>query len=67
MGFLDFFKRWSKSEDERVLERAEEQTRMTPLERDISKEDYEARRDDLHTREWEPGASSLIEDEDGPS
>jgi hypothetical protein len=67
MGFFDFIKRWKKAEDDRTLERAEEETRMTPHERDVSEEDYEARRDDINTGEWEPGASSLIEDEDGPN
>ena len=36
MGLKDFFSKWSKGEDERALERAEEQTRMTAYERDLS-------------------------------
>ncbi|HEX5448659.1 MAG TPA: hypothetical protein VFW85_01210 [Gaiellaceae bacterium] len=48
MGLLSFFKRWSKAEDDRALERAEGETRMTPLERDIGREDYEGRKDDSY-------------------
>jgi hypothetical protein len=36
---------WNKDE----LERAEEETRMTPAERDVAEEDFEARKDDVAT------------------
>jgi hypothetical protein len=36
---------WNKDE----VERAEEETQMTPAERDVAEEDYEARKDDVAT------------------
>jgi hypothetical protein len=33
------------------LERAEEETRMTPIERDVAEEDFEALKDDVAARE----------------
>jgi hypothetical protein len=47
MGLKQFFQRWSKGEDARVAERAEEESRLTPHERDVEGEDFEARKDDL--------------------
>jgi len=35
MGLKNFFKSWSKGEDERALEKAEEDSRLTPYERDL--------------------------------
>jgi hypothetical protein len=35
MGLKNFFSRWSKGEDEDAIERAEQQSRMTPYERDL--------------------------------
>jgi hypothetical protein len=49
MGLKSFFSRWTKGEDERALERADEETRMTPEERDVEEEDYEARKEDMRT------------------
>jgi hypothetical protein len=49
MGLKRFFSRWTKGEDARALERADEETRMTPEERDVAEEDYEARKDDMRT------------------
>jgi hypothetical protein len=37
---------WNKD----ALERAEQETRMTPAERDAAEEDYEGRKDDLAAR-----------------
>jgi hypothetical protein len=37
---------WNKDE----LEQAEEETRMTPLERDLEEEDFEAKKDDTAAR-----------------
>ena len=51
MGLKDLFSRWSKSEDERAIERAEEESRMTPFERDLDQEDFEGRKDDLYATE----------------
>jgi len=49
MGLKSFFSRWTKGEDERALERADEETRMTSYERDVDEEDYEARKEDMRT------------------
>lgn len=47
MGLKDLFSRWSKGEDRRATERAEEESRMTPEERAFDKEDFEGRKDDI--------------------
>ncbi len=47
MGLKDVFRRWSKGEDERALERAEEETRMTPVEQALDSEDFEGKKEDL--------------------
>ena len=47
MGLKAFFQRWSKAEDAAAIERAEEESRMTPYEREVDREDFEARKDDL--------------------
>jgi hypothetical protein len=49
MGLKSFFSRWTKGEDARAVERADEETRMTPYERDVDREDYEARKEDMRT------------------
>jgi hypothetical protein len=46
MGLRDLFKRWSQSQDEDAIERAERETRMTPYERDVAQEDFQERIDD---------------------
>ena len=46
MGLKNFFKGWSKGEDEQALERAEEETRMTPYERDLAQEGYAGQKTD---------------------
>jgi hypothetical protein len=62
MGFFDFIKRWSKSGDDRALERAEEETRMSQYERDVFEGDYEARKDDTRVEERDPGSGSFAAD-----
>jgi hypothetical protein len=53
MGLKDLFRRWSKDEDARAVERAKEESGMTPIERDVDREDFEARKDDVAaTRGW---------------
>jgi len=47
MGLTDLFRRWFKARDAGALERAEDETRMTPYERDVDREDFEARKDDI--------------------
>jgi len=55
MGLRDLFSRWSKKEDDRALERAEEESRMTAEERAIDSEDFEAKKDDLSAISHPPG------------
>jgi hypothetical protein len=60
MGLKDLFSRWSKGEDERAIERADEESRMTPFERDVDREDFEGRKDDLFATEvGSAGAESV--------
>jgi hypothetical protein len=47
MGLKELFQRWTKGEDARAVERAEEESEMTPLERDVDREDFEAHKDDV--------------------
>jgi hypothetical protein len=60
MGLKDLFRRWSKDEDERAIERAEEETRMTPFERDVDREDFEGRKDDLFATETETAGAESV-------
>jgi hypothetical protein len=43
MSFIDKLRSWWRKDE---LETAEEEARMTPAERDVAEEDYEARKDD---------------------
>ena len=47
MGLRRIFSRWSKGEDERAVERAENEAQMTPAERAVDREDFEGRKDDI--------------------
>ena len=47
MGLKQFFQRWTRGEDARAVERAEEESRMTSHERDVDQEDFEGKKDDL--------------------
>ena len=47
MGLKDLFSKWSKSEDQRATDRAERESNMSPYERAVDQEDFEARKDDL--------------------
>lgn len=60
MGLKGLFSRWSKGEDERAIERAEEESRMTPFERDVDREDFEGRKDDLYATERESAGADVI-------
>jgi hypothetical protein len=48
---MALFRRLSALWNRDSLERAEEETRMTPIERDVAEEDYEARKDDVAARD----------------
>ena len=47
MGLKDLFSRWTKSEDERAIERAKLESQMSPEERAHDQEDFEGRKDDI--------------------
>jgi hypothetical protein len=47
MGLKDLFSRWTKAENRRATKRADLESGMTPYERDVDKEDFEARKDDI--------------------
>jgi hypothetical protein len=47
MGLKDLFSRWTKGEDARAIERTKLETQMSPQERAIDQEDFEARKDDI--------------------
>jgi hypothetical protein len=65
MGLKQLFQRWSKNEDARAVERAEEESRMTPFERDVDREDFEAGKDDLlSTRDAAGAAAADVARED---
>ncbi|MFZ1879679.1 MAG: hypothetical protein WAU41_05890 [Gaiellaceae bacterium] len=65
MGLKELFQRWSKGEDARVVERVEEESGMTPYERDVDREDFEARKDDLLAGRDLAGADALdVADDD---
>ena len=49
MSLKDLFKRWTKAEDDRAIERAVEDSRGTAYERDIEQENFEGRKQDLRT------------------
>jgi hypothetical protein len=46
MGLKDLFSRWTKGEEERAIERSKLESQMSPQERAIDQEDFEARKDD---------------------
>jgi hypothetical protein len=48
---MGLFRRLSAWWNKDALERAEEETRMTPIERDVAEEDFEALKDDVQARE----------------
>jgi hypothetical protein len=47
MGLKELFSRWTKSEDERAIERAKLESQMSPEERAFDQEDFEGRKDDI--------------------
>ena len=48
---MGIFRKLSAWWNRDALERAEEETHMTAIERDVAEEDYEARKDDVAARE----------------
>jgi hypothetical protein len=70
MGLKDLLSRWTKREDRRAIQRAEAESRMTPYERAVDTEDFEARKDDTAaTSGWagsEAAAAASDDDRDSP-
>lgn len=60
MGLKDLLARWSKGEDRRAIERAEEESRLSPHERAVDQEDYEGRKDDLYATERESAGAEAV-------
>lgn len=59
MGLKQLFQRWSKGEDARAIERVEEESQLTPFERDVDQEDFEAGKDDLRSTRGAEGAAAV--------
>lgn len=59
MGLKAFFSRWTKGEDERAVERAERESRMSPVERAVDSEDFEARKDDIAAESTWAGSEAM--------
>jgi hypothetical protein len=64
MGLVDLIRRWTKGETARSLERADEESRMTPHERDVDRESLENRQADVVARSQWTGAEASDAAED---
>jgi hypothetical protein len=58
MGLKELWQRWSKGEDARAVERAEEESRMSASERAADHEDFEARKDDIEASRGPAGSAA---------
>ena len=58
MGLKEIWQKWSKSEDARAVERAEEESGLTQAERAFSNEDFEGRKEDLRTFNTRSGSEA---------
>jgi hypothetical protein len=54
VGLKDLFKRWSKAEDDRAIERAQEDSYGSAQERELEQEDFEGRKQDTWTADHTP-------------
>jgi hypothetical protein len=59
MGLKALFSRWSKGEDERAIDRAERESRMSPTERAFDSEDFEGRKDDVAAESSWAGSEAI--------
>lgn len=59
MGLKELFSRITGSGDARARARAERETHMTEAERDVDREDYEARKDDMKIGEDFAGSEAI--------
>ena len=62
-GLLRRLRGWWDTDAREV---AEEETRMSPAERDVAQEDYEARKDDVAAREYLAGGITDYERDSEP-
>jgi hypothetical protein len=58
MGLKDLWQRWTKGENTRAIAKAEEESGMTPYERDVDQEGFEDRKDDLLAGRDRPGEAA---------
>lgn len=65
MGLKELFQRWTKSSDQDALAKTERESQMTPQERELDGEDYEAHKDDVLLGQSYAGsaAEQVVEDE----
>ncbi len=60
MGLKSFFSRWSKESDGEAIEKAEEETRMTPYERDLDQsEGFAGRETDSYVSNSWAGSEAI--------
>ena len=64
-GLLERFRAWWNKDE---LEKADEETQMTPHERDVAEEDFEAQKDDVAVRSdlLAGGAADYERDSEAP-
>jgi hypothetical protein len=70
MGLMELFQRWRRSGQDEAVERATEETRMTPYERDVDREDYEGKKEDIQLTRVFPAVEAArddIEETSGPA
>jgi hypothetical protein len=58
MGLKDLFNRWTKAEDRRAVERAENESGMSGFDRAVDREDFEGRKDDIAARSTIAGSEA---------
>jgi hypothetical protein len=63
VGLLDRVRAWWNKD---TLERADEETRMTPLERDLAEEEFEGRKADVRAGEYLGGQGVDLEGDSKP-
>ena len=66
MGLKELFSRWSKKEDQRAIENAKLEAEMTPAERTVNGEDFEARKDDVAASSGYAGSDAEAAASDEP-
>lgn len=59
MRLKDILRRWTRRDEQRLVELAEEETRMTAHEREVDQEDFEATKKDLQVDRDFAGSEAL--------